>query len=99
MHSRLGRNASIPQKLAMLHRSKHCQYPGCTNLRDLEAHHMTLWAHGGKTEIKMMILLCPHHHDSIHEHGIRVTGTGENPIFASRDGRPITADQPHVPPG
>ena len=26
-----GRTASTPQKLAMLHRSGHCQYPGCTS--------------------------------------------------------------------
>ena len=93
-----GRTASTPQKLAMLHRSGHCQYPGCTNTRDLEAHHATPWRLGGRTRIRMMFLLCPRHHDWLHEHGITTSGTGDNPTFTSADGHPITANQPHAPP-
>ena len=80
-------------------RSKHCQYPGCSTNHDLEAHHMTPWALGGKTERQAAHARMPHATTTyIHDHDIHVTGTGENPIYTSADGRRITADQPHAPP-
>ena len=80
-------------------RSGKCQYPGCTTNHDLEAHHMHPWALGGQTVVENLVLECPHHHDYIHEHNIRVTGTGANPIYRCADGRRITTTQPHAPPG
>ena len=68
-------------------------------LHDLEAHHMNPWALGGQTVTDALTLECPRHHKYIHDHGIRVTGTGKNPIYTSADGRLITATQPHAPPG
>ena len=42
VHSRVGRCASYPQQRALYKRSGgHCQYPGCTATRELEAHHLT----------------------------------------------------------
>ena len=98
VHRREARAASEPQKRAMHHRSPHTQYPACTATRDLEAHHITPWALGGRTHVGKMILLCPRHHDYLHDHGIRTSGTGDDPIFTSADGRLITANQPHAPP-
>ncbi len=40
VHSRVGRCASYAQKRALHKRSDHCQYPGCTATRELEAHHL-----------------------------------------------------------
>ena len=40
VHSRVGRCASYPQQRALHKRSGHCQYPGCTASRELEAHHV-----------------------------------------------------------
>jgi hypothetical protein len=80
-------------------RSGKCQYPGCTTNHDLEAHHTIPWALGGQTVVDDLTLECPRHHTYIHDNGIRVTGTGANPIYTSADGRRITATQPHAPPG
>jgi HNH endonuclease len=98
VHSRVGRCASYAQQRALHHRSDHCQYPGCTATRDLQAHHLTPDDLGGKAELENLILLCPRHHKLIHDHHIHTSGTGEQPIFTSASGRAITTNQPHAPP-
>src|SRR6478672_11552065 len=71
MHSRVGRCASYAQQRALHKRSDgHCQYPGCTTTRELEAHHLTPVEHGGRTELDNLILLCPRHHQHLHDHHI-----------------------------
>ena len=99
VHTSGGRGVSDAQMRFLYKRSRTCQYPGCTTNHDLEAHHTTPWALGGQTMVDNLALECPRHHKYIHEHGIRVTGTGANPIYRSPDGRRITATQPHAPPG
>ncbi|MDX6579059.1 MAG: hypothetical protein QOJ47_608, partial [Gaiellales bacterium] len=99
VHSRVGRCASYAQKRALHKRSDHCQYPGCTAVRELEAHHLIPDEHGGKTELDNLILLCPHHHKLLHDHHIHTAGNGEQPTFQDEAGRAITTNQPHAPPG
>jgi hypothetical protein len=98
VHSRVGRCASYAQQRALHKRSDHCQYPGCTAARELEAHHVMPVERGGTTELHNLILLCPHHHKLLHDHHIRTSGTGEHPSFADQAGRAITTNQPHAPP-
>jgi hypothetical protein len=99
VHSRVGRCASYTQLRALHKRSLHCQYPGCTAARELEAHHVVPVEHGGRTELDNLILLCPRHHKVLHDHHIRASGTAEHPVFADTAGRGISANQPHAPPG
>jgi hypothetical protein len=98
VHSRVGRCASYAQLRALHKRSRHCQYPGCTAVRELAANHLIADEHGGKTEIDNLILLCPRHHKLLHDRHIRTGGTGERPIFTDKAGRAITTNQPHAPP-
>ena len=98
VHSRVGRCASYPQLRALHKRSDHCQYPGCTATRELEAHHILAHDDGGKTELDNLILLCPRHHTHLHDHHTHTTGHGENPAFTDASGRAITTNQPHAPP-
>ena len=76
VHSRVGRCASYAQQRALHKRSAHCQYPGCSAARELEAHHLIAVERGGKTELDNLILLCPRHHKLLHDHHIRTSGTG-----------------------
>ncbi len=99
VHSRVGRCASYAQQRALHKRSAHCQYPGCTATRELEAHHLIPVEDGGKTELGNLILLCPRHHKLLHDHHIRTSGHGANPAFKDAAGRAITTNQPHAPPG
>ncbi|MDP9259456.1 MAG: HNH endonuclease [Actinomycetota bacterium] len=98
VHSRVGRCASYAQQRALHKRSTHCQYPGCTAARELEAHHLIPVECGGRTELDNLILLCPRHHKLLHDHRIRTSGNGQHPVFADEGGRAITANQPHAPP-
>jgi HNH endonuclease len=98
VHSRVGRRASYAQQRALRKRSDGCQYPGCTAVRELEAHHVVAVERGGRTELDNLILLCPRHHKLLHDHHIRTSGTGEQPAFADGAGRAITTNQPHAPP-
>jgi hypothetical protein len=98
VHSRVERCASYPQLRALLKRSGHCQYPGCTAARELEAHHVIPFERGGATELDNLILLCPRHHKFLHDHHIHTSGHGDQPVFADESGRAITANQPHAPP-
>jgi hypothetical protein len=98
VHSRVGRCASYAQQRALHKRSTHCQYPGCTAARELEAHHLIPVERGGKTELDNLILLCPRHHKLLHDHHIHANGTSEQPAFADEAGRAITANRPHAPP-
>ena len=59
--------------------SGHCQYPGCTATRELEAHHLIPVEHGGKTELDNLILLCPRHHKLLHDHHIHTSGNADTP--------------------
>ena len=98
VHSRVGRCASYAQKRALHKRSGHCQYPGCTAVRELEAHHLVADEDGGLTELANLIHLCPRHHKLLHDRHIRTGGSGDQPIFHDQAGRAITTNQPHAPP-
>ena len=98
VHSRVGRCASYAQKRALHKRSDHCQYPGCTAARELEAHHLVADEDGGRTELANLIQLCPRHHKLLHDQHIHTSGTGDAPTFTDAAGRAITTDQPHAPP-
>jgi hypothetical protein len=98
VHSRVGRCASYAQKRALHKRSGHCQYPGCSATRELEAPHLIPDEHGGKTELDNLILICPRHHKLLHDHNIATSGQAEHPTFQDEAGRAITANQPHAPP-
>ena len=98
VHSRVTRCVTYPQMRALIKRSKHCQYPGCTANRELQGHHILPDGHGGACELDNLILLCTRHHKHLHDHHIKASGHGKNPAFADRDGRAITTNQPHAPP-
>ena len=99
VHSRVGRCASYPQHRALRKRSGHCQYPGCTAARELEAHHVVPVEHGGKTDLDNLILLCPRHHTFLHDHHIHASGDAVQPVFKDAGGHVITPTQPHARPG
>jgi hypothetical protein len=98
VHSRVGRCASYAQLRALHRRSHHCQFPGCTATRELEAHHLVADTDGGETVLDNLILLCQRHHRLLHDNHLHTAGSAEHPTFADRDGRPITTNHPHAPP-
>ena len=98
VHSRVGRCASYAQQRALRKRSEHCQFDGCSAVRELEAHHLTPVERGGRTELANLILLCPRHHTLLHDRDIRTSGNGARPIFHHRGAGAVTGNPPHAPP-
>ena len=91
VHSRVGRCASYAQLRALHKRSKHCQYPGCTAVRELEAHHVVPDEGGGETVLDNLILLCPRHHKLLHDRHIHTSGPAEQPVFSDPAGQTLTS--------
>jgi hypothetical protein len=66
----LGRSrrlVSDRQYRALLLRDGGCAHPGCGATRGLEAHHVRHWLHGGRTDLKNLVLLCRRHHHAHHD--------------------------------
>jgi hypothetical protein len=53
-----------------------CRFPGCDNHRFVDAHHIEHWAHGGGTSLENLVLLCRHHHRTVHECGYSIDDEG-----------------------
>ncbi len=58
-------------------RDQHCQFPGCTQTRHLQIHHIHHWADGGSTCVDNGVCLCSHHHTLVHEGGYRIERVNE----------------------
>jgi hypothetical protein len=83
---------SVPPALrrALRSRDAGCRFPGCTQRRQVDAHHIHHWARGGSTSLGNLVELCRHHHRLVHEGGYRVERrTGDALVFRRPDGRRI----------
>ena len=83
------KSRTIPAELrrALQFRDGGCRYPGCTNTRYVEAHHVVHRARGGATTLENLVLLCRRHHTYVHEWGFRVeagSGPGHFRFFNRR---------------
>jgi len=85
------RRLSAALERALRSRDRGCQFPGCTHIRYVEAHHLVHWADGGPTNLINMALLCSHHHHAVHEQGFRVKRANDGKLlFFQPDGTPIS---------
>ena len=68
-HGRTKRLFQKPQRRAMERRDRGCTFPGCDRPPQwTEAHHAkTPWAIGQSTHLDEGVLICPHHHRTIHQ--------------------------------
>ena len=76
---------------ALQRRDKGCRFPGCEQTRFVDAHHIVHWAHGGETNLDNLVLLCRHHHRSLHEGGYSILGRGNAILFRDPAQRCIPA--------
>ncbi|UIJ34022.1 HNH endonuclease signature motif containing protein [Allobranchiibius sp. GilTou73] len=66
-------------RTAIIHRDKHCTFPGCDRPPDwCDAHHVRPWWAGGETTLSNAALLCARHHTIVHRDLLtaQVTTTG-----------------------
>ena len=48
-------------------RDQGCHFPGCTQGRYVDAHHVRHWCDGGETSLDNLITLCRYHHRLLHQ--------------------------------
>jgi hypothetical protein len=92
---------SIPPALARAlgARDRGCRFPGCTQQRFVDAHHIEHWADGGRTDLSNLVQLCRRHHRLLHEGGYRIRrGTRGGLAFHRPDGR-VVANAPRLRSG
>jgi hypothetical protein len=59
---------SSPQRRLLAARDAQCRWPGCTRPpAHTDAHHIRSWLDGGTTDVTNGLLLCRHHHRTVHE--------------------------------
>ena len=66
---RRSRTIPPPMRRALRVRDKGCRFPGCTNTRFVDGHHIQHWADSGETSLDNLVMLCRHHHHLVHEGG------------------------------
>ena len=83
---------TIPARLrkALVARDRGCQFPGCTNHRWVDGHHIQHWLSGGETSLENLVLICRRHHRCLHELGFGLA-RGEDGVlvFTDPQGRTI----------
>lgn len=97
----LGRKTrTIPPALRRALRSRDggCRYPGCSQRRFVDGHHIVHWGRGGLTELANLLLLCRRHHRLVHEAGYGVASPQSGRfVFTRPDGR-VVPDAPALEP-
>ncbi len=64
------------QRTGLTLRDAGCRFPLCNRpANHTDAHHITHWNDGGHTDLDNALLLCRHHHRSVHEGGWVITAT------------------------
>lgn len=89
------RTVPTPLRRALADRDKGCRFPGCSNTRFVDAHHVWHWANHGPTVLWNLVVLCRFHHRVIHHAGYRMYAYGDQTFsFHRPDGTPIPAAAP-----
>jgi hypothetical protein len=89
-YGRSRRVATAAQRRVLAARDGGCVFPGCDHPPDWsEAHHVTAWESGGRTDIDNLALLCDHHHDQHERAGWQIV---------MQHGRPHAIPPPWIDP-
>ena len=87
---RRSRSIPPPMRRALRIRDGGCRFPGCTNTRFVDGHHIKHWADGGETSLDNLVLLCRHHHHLVHEGGFACEKSADGEVYF-KDQRQRTA--------
>ena len=88
---------SIPPAIrrALNARDRGCRFPGCSNARYVDAHHIHHWARGGETRLSNLVQLCRFHHRQVHEGRVVIQRLDDGAVrFLRPDGRSFDSVAP-----
>ncbi|MDA3642851.1 HNH endonuclease [Saccharopolyspora indica] len=97
---RAERTAPPHIRAALLLRDDTCAFPSCDRPPGTpEAHHLTSWIDGGATELNNLVMLCGHHHRTIHNQRWTIRMEEGRPLFTppstvDPSGRPRPGGRP-----
>jgi hypothetical protein len=95
---RMMREPSAWMMRQLRYRDSGCTFEGCGARRFLQAHHIVWYEHGGRTDLKNLLLACLFHHKQVHEYGWAVTRDQDGTVRWFRpDGTRYRAEP--APPG
>jgi hypothetical protein len=85
------RTVRPPLRRALMLRDEcRCRFPGCAHTKWLHAHHVESWLEGGETKLENLVLLCPFHHQLLHERAFAIRPAPASGFeFIDREGRVI----------
>lgn len=89
------RHGSIPRSLHRLVRVRdggRCRFPGCSERRFTEVHHLIHRCAGGPNTAANLVTLCWFHHRLVHEGGWALTLADDSYVATGPDGRTFSAD-------
>ncbi|MDA3643884.1 DUF222 domain-containing protein [Saccharopolyspora indica] len=76
------RTAPTHIRAALLARDGVCAFPECDHPAGTpQAHHIVHWVDGGPTSVENMVMLCAHHHRTIHNHHWNIELQRGRPMF------------------
>ncbi|MDA3646972.1 HNH endonuclease [Saccharopolyspora indica] len=76
------RTAPTHIRAALLARDGVCAFPECDHPAGTpQAHHIVHWVDGGPTSVNNMVMLCAHHHRTIHNHHWHIELQHDRPVF------------------
>ncbi|MCI2417630.1 HNH endonuclease [Saccharopolyspora sp. K220] len=88
------RTAPVHLRAALLQRDGVCAFPGCDRPPGTpDAHHIHHWIDGGTTELSNMVMLCGHHHRTVHNQRWEIDRRDDRPVFIP----PTTVDFRRTP--
>jgi hypothetical protein len=93
------RSRTIPPSMrrALQARDGGCRFPGCTNARFVDGHHIEHWADGGETSLDNLVLLCRHHHHLVHEGGYACRRNARGDLIFEDSRSTLLATGPALP--
>ena len=94
---RRSRSIPPPMRRALRVRDKGCRFPGCTNTRFVDGHHIQHWADGGETSLGNLVMLCRHHHHLVHEGGFVCEKSADGAINFRDQREQVLESEPRMP--
>ncbi len=85
------RSRVIPRAIshALAIRDQGCRFPGCSERKWIDAHHIKHWATGGETSLNNLVTLCRHHHRRLHKGDFAIATNDRELTFTNSRGETI----------